>query len=562
MKAVFCLAAACAPLPLGPSPAAGGRREGPRSRAALRRLAGAALALAVLAIAAPPAPAASLYFGALVDGKSPTSSAFLAGGAFHTFEQQAAKKMSLVHWGQPWKMNGVMQPFQRSYFDNVRNHGSIPVLNWCSWELGKGVDQSTFQLRDINAGTYDAYVRSWATDAKAWGHPLMLRFNHEMNGWWYPWGEGTTSSGTIVNNNSRGDFVKAWRRVHDIFKSVGATNVSWMWSPNYTSTASNYPDLSVLYPGDAYVDWTGLSVYNKPASLWLSPYTLLTGAGTTWMENSYQNVLKVAPNKPMALAETGSVEAGDGGYKKAAWIRDLLLKQLPGTFPQIKAFMWFDWADTGGYETMPIDSSGPALQAFKDSVASSAYAANSYSNLSTSPIPAPGTSTTPVPTPPTGTVALPAVADSFTTSADRTSTAGGTSTTLVSDGDPQSTIYLKFDLSAFAGRTVSSVKLRITTAPVVYGGSLNAHSIRLVPDVLWKEAYLSYANSVAVSPTTLGTLGLGTLGGVTYDITLDRSVVQQWAGGLFAVAITSLGFDGLVISSREGAADPTLFVTS
>ena len=72
----------------------------------------------------------------------------------------------------------------------------------------------------------------------------------------------------------------------------------------------------------------------------------------------------------------------------------------------------------------------------------------------------------------------------------------------------------------------------------------------------------SYDNSVAVSPTSLGTLGLGTLGGLTYDVTLDRSVVQQWAGRLISVAITSGGFDGLVISSREGAADPTLIVTS
>ena len=123
-------------------------------------------------------------------------------------------------------------------------------------------------------------------------------------------------------------------------------------------------------------------------------------------------------------------------------------------------------------------------------------------------------------------------------------------------------MYREVDLSAFAGRTISSVKLRITMLLLAYAGSLNAHSIRLVADTAWKEAYLSYDNSVAVSPTSLGTLGLGTLGGLTYDVTLDRSVVQQWAGRLFSVAITSGGFDGLVISSREGAADPTLIVTS
>ena len=80
--------------------------------------------------------------------------------------------MSMIHWGQPWKMNGAMQPFQRAYFDNVRNHGSIPVLNWCSWELGKGVYQPDFRCATSPPATTTPSSRSWATDAKAVGAPL------------------------------------------------------------------------------------------------------------------------------------------------------------------------------------------------------------------------------------------------------------------------------------------------------------------------------------------------------------------------------------------------------
>src|SRR5215212_6340896 len=195
----------------------------------------------------------TIYWGASF-GVAP-SSANLA-GAFSTFESRSKKKMAIIAWGQPWQMpDGSWGEFQTSYFSNVRNHGSIPMLTWGSQRLGSGIDQANFQLRDIYGGTYDTYIRRWATAAKSWGHPFFLRFDHEMNSWGFPWAEGKTDSGVIVNGNSAGDFVKAWRHVHDIFKSVGATNVTWVWAPNQIGNTDRYPVLSTLYPGDAYVDW-------------------------------------------------------------------------------------------------------------------------------------------------------------------------------------------------------------------------------------------------------------------------------------------------------------------
>ena len=96
-------------------------------------------------------------------------------------------------------------------------------------------------------------MRRWATQIKAWGKPLMLRFAHEMNGDWYPWSEG-------VNGNGAGQYVAAYRRVVTLFRSVGATNVTWVWSPNVAYPGS--VPLSRLFPGDGYVDRTGLDGYN------------------------------------------------------------------------------------------------------------------------------------------------------------------------------------------------------------------------------------------------------------------------------------------------------------
>jgi hypothetical protein len=95
------------------------------------------------------------------------------------------------------------------------------------------------------------------------------------------------------------------------------------------------------------------------------------------------------------LAETASVEAGDGGAKKAAWIRSLLL-DLPSKFPRIRALMWFDWA-LAGDESMPIDSSPRALEAFSSSIQHPRYLANDFAQLAASPIPPPAAGSTSTP---------------------------------------------------------------------------------------------------------------------------------------------------------------------
>jgi beta-mannanase len=142
----------------------------------------------------------------------------------------------------------------------------------------------------------------------------MLRFNHEMNGWWFPWAEGRTSTG-VVNGNSPGDYVKAWRHVHDIFTRVGATNVSWLWSPNIVAVNTNYADLASVYPGDAYVDWTGVDGYN-----W----------GTSDPDFDWQSFADVfgdiypklaAKGKPIIIGEMASDEVGGS---KAQWIDDII----------------------------------------------------------------------------------------------------------------------------------------------------------------------------------------------------------------------------------------------
>jgi hypothetical protein len=286
---------------------------------------------------------------------------------WEAFEQQAGKGQAIVHWGQPWVMNGRFQPFHAGDYDGVRDRGSIPMVNWDSWELGKGRDQPEFALREISSGRYDDYIRSWAVGAKAWGHPLFVRFNHEMNGWWlFPWAEQ-------VNGNQPGDYVAAWRHVHDIFTEVDASNVTWVWSPNIVGPQTT--PLANLYPGDAYVDWVAMDGYNATNdSRWRS-FAEVYGP-------TYAELRALAPDKPIMLAEWASKEEGGD---KAAWIEDALLVQLPQHFPHIKAVVWFNWNDSPA-KSYTIDSSPEALAAFRRGIGSDYYAGNEFATFSHSPI--------------------------------------------------------------------------------------------------------------------------------------------------------------------------------
>ena len=87
-----------------------------------------------------------------------------------------------------------------------------------------------------------------------------------MNGDWFPWSER-------VNGNASGQYAPMWRHVKGIFDAEGAVNVTWVWAPNIVDPGEI--PLAGLYPGDAAVDWTGVSGYNwgtNPAQpgLWRS----------------------------------------------------------------------------------------------------------------------------------------------------------------------------------------------------------------------------------------------------------------------------------------------------
>ena len=233
--------------------------------------------------------------------------------------------------------------------DAARARGADTLLTWEPWAWGGGRDQPAYALDRVTAGDFDPYLRRWGHSLADWGHPVLLRFGHEMNGDWYPWSAG-------VNGNTSDDYVEAWRHVHETLASTGASNVTWVWNPNVPYRGST--PLRELYPGDSYVDAVALDGYNwgtsAPWGTWQVPSRIF-GRGLSELR-------ALAPGKEILIAETSSAEHGGS---KADWTTELV--GYLAAQDDVTAVVWFhldketDWR---------IDSSSTSAAALAEALAS------------------------------------------------------------------------------------------------------------------------------------------------------------------------------------------------
>jgi Glycosyl hydrolase family 26 len=233
-------------------------------------------------------------------------------------------------------------------------NGRIPLDTWQP-QLSGGTQLTNNEDAAIAAGTFDSTIIARAQAVKAFGHPMFLRFGHEMNGNWYPWS-------AYNNNDDASQYVAAWRHVHDIFVNQGATNAVWIWCPSVKDNpAVAWNHWTNYFPGNNYVDWVGIDGYNwGTTESWSSWQTFATifGNGSTGVYADY------AATKPIMIVETASAESGaPAGSSKGQWITDMAAS-IQSNFPSIEAILWFDSIGSSGVSEWPIDSSTTSLSAY------------------------------------------------------------------------------------------------------------------------------------------------------------------------------------------------------
>lgn len=220
------------------------------------------------------------------------------------------------------------QQFPLELVTAIRDLGSVPVLTWEPWlsdfesrrhpQLPLREERDRHGLAAVARGDYDFYVDAWAAEAARYGHPLFVRFGHEMNDpYRYPWGP---------QHNTKEEFIAAWRHVVERVRAAGAGNVLWVWSPHVA-----YEYWEHYYPGDAWVDWVGTGALNYgPIAQWSRWWSFDEIFGRKYPALA-------AFGKPVMIAEFGTLAVGGD---QAAWYRDAL-SALPARYPAVQALLFF-----------------------------------------------------------------------------------------------------------------------------------------------------------------------------------------------------------------------------
>ena len=217
--------------------------------------------------------------------------------------------------------SGWLEPFRTQFAKTAAGHGAVPMVQ---------IEPTGIKLSAITSGSYDTYLREYASAVRVYGHAVIIGFGHEMNGYWYSWG---------TRHSTSAEFVAAWRHIVRIFRSVGATNVTWLWTVNIIDSKTGIPSPGPWWPGRSYVTWVGIDGYYYKPSWEFAPLF-----GPTI------KAVRALTHDPILISETGATAAAG----KAAKITDM--------FAGIRAYglLGFVWYDAEGVQDWRIDTTAAA----------------------------------------------------------------------------------------------------------------------------------------------------------------------------------------------------------
>ena len=170
-------------------------------------------------------------------------------------------------------------------------------------------------------------VTAFAKEAARSGVPIYLRFAAEFN--------------DPANEWSRNPklYIEKFRLVHDIMARV-APNVAMVWMP----MSSRLEVIDQYFPGDAYVDWVGLSLYSLP---FVNGNTNDSGERLNPLDAIKNFYAKYAPRHPVQISEYASshrtLAAPNLGFSLFAQTKlRMLFWGAYLKYPRLKNINWLD----------------------------------------------------------------------------------------------------------------------------------------------------------------------------------------------------------------------------
>jgi hypothetical protein len=186
-----------------------------------------------------------------------------------SFDLRWANRLSAEH----------QQPWISLEFGNFTADGKVPL---------------TASLPAITNGVQDTNIKRWAQEILSYGKPVYLTILLHVDRNW-------SISSAVANGGIPQDVPRAWEHVQSIFRSVGDTNVAWVWSPADPAHDQAYA------PPESTIDIVLQSMIRYPNTPWPDPAAVLRSVGERH------------PAKPLFL----EVSADGQPTEKAAWLEQV-----------------------------------------------------------------------------------------------------------------------------------------------------------------------------------------------------------------------------------------------
>ncbi len=228
-------------------------------------------------------------------------------------------------------------------------------------ETNCGMQVSLEPTHGLEAVQDNAYLHEFAKQAKKSKIPIFLRFANEMNDPGSAWGKDPAL------------YIEKFRLVADVMHNE-APNVAMCWSPNDWGH-NGFGDAHEWYPGDAYVDWVGVSSYPPYLANGESKHKTKYADRLIKIYNAY------ADRKPIYLSEGAPIqnlefETTDVSAVAAKDLKEFY-DEVARRYPAIKAIFYWDNEETWGAARKCIISKNPLmLDAYKKSIADAFFLSN------------------------------------------------------------------------------------------------------------------------------------------------------------------------------------------
>ena len=276
------------------------------------------------------------------------------------YEAVARNTPDIVHFyrsgGTPFPSAGHIAVAERP-----GQQRSLMLINW------KPSRSHTWQ--QIANGEADANIKSVAAGIKKYPHKFFLTI----------WHEPENELGSAGSGMTPADYVAMYRHVVNELRSLGVTNVVYVWNMmGYSGHGKFYDN---LYPGNDVVDWIASDPYGKRRTADMGMLVDENCCRVAGWPGFYTWATQKAPGKPLMLAEWGfDLRESDGA--PAALLGGAAL--LRDQYPALKALVY--WNENHPDVTARLDEPTALGRAYGE--AYSQFANDDYFNQ-TSPAAAP-----------------------------------------------------------------------------------------------------------------------------------------------------------------------------